>query len=58
MSILSLIAVLVVIGVLAWAVSRLPLDATIKNIIQVVLVVFAVIWLLQALGLLPGRLTA
>lgn len=52
MSLISLVVGLIVIGLLLWAVQQLPGNATIKNIAYVVIVVFAVLWLLQQLGLM------
>jgi hypothetical protein len=53
MSILTILLVIVVVGVLLWAVnSFIPMDAKIKNILNVVVVVLLIIWLLQAFGLL------
>ena len=40
---------LIVIGLLLWVVSVLPIDAGIKQIIRVVVIVFVVIWLLYML---------
>lgn len=54
MSLISILVVLVLAGVVLWAVSQFPLDATIVKIIRVVVVVFVVLWLLQAFGLLSG----
>ena len=53
MSLLSLILALIVIGVLLWLVNTyVPMDGKIKNILNIVVVIFVVIWLLQGLGLL------
>ncbi len=44
---LSVILVLIVVGVLLWAVnSIIPMDAKIKQILNVVVVVMVVLWLL------------
>ena len=55
MSIISVLVVLVLVGLVLWVVSQLPLDVTIKRIIHVVVVVLVIIWLLQAFGLLGGH---
>lgn len=47
MSLVSLLIALIVIGAVLYVVSLLPIDATIKRIIQVVAIVAIVIWLLQ-----------
>lgn len=55
MSLLSLILILVAIGVLLWAVNAyVPMDARIKNILNVVVIIAVVLWLLQVFGLLPA----
>ncbi len=47
MSLLALVLVLVVVGVLLWAVnSFIPMDAKIKQILNVVVVIAVVLWLL------------
>jgi hypothetical protein len=52
MSIIELLLVLIIIGVLLWAVNTyIPMDKKIKTIINVVVVVIVVIWLLQVFGL-------
>lgn len=51
---LSLVIVLIIIGVLLWLVeTQIPMDATIKLIIRVVVIVCVVLYILQAFGLLP-----
>ena len=53
MSLINLILVLIVVGVLLWAVNTyIPMDRKIKNILNIVVVVVVVIWLLQAFGVL------
>lgn len=48
---LSLVATLIVVGILLWAVNAyIPMDAKIKNILNVVVVVCVVFWLLSAFG--------
>ncbi len=51
---ITILVVLILIGLLVWAAEQIPMDATIKRIIQVVGVVFAVLYLLQAFGLIAG----
>lgn len=51
---LNLVIVLIVIGVLLWLVNTyIPLDAKIKKILNVVVVICVVVWLLYAFGVLP-----
>jgi hypothetical protein len=54
MSLISLVVLLIVIGVLLWLVNTyIPMEATIKKIINVVVIVAVCIWLLSVFGLLP-----
>lgn len=53
MSIINLLIVLIVVGVLLWAVNTyIPMDRKIKSILNVVVVIAVVLWLLQAFGVL------
>jgi hypothetical protein len=52
----EILVVLVIAGVLLWAVAQLPLDPVIVRIARVVVVVVVVLWLLKAFGLWSGRL--
>ena len=53
MSLIGLILTLVVVGILLWLVNNyIPMDAKIKTIINVVVVIVVVVWLLQAFGVL------
>ena len=47
------ILVIIVVGVLLWAVnSFIPMDSKIKSILNVVVVIALILWLLQAFGIL------
>lgn len=46
MSIIGIIIVLVVVGVLLWALNYVPMDDKIRNVIKVVAIVAAVIWVI------------
>lgn len=49
---LHLVLVLIVIGVLLWLVNAyVPMDAKIKNILNVVVVIAVILWLLSVFGL-------
>lgn len=51
MSLLGLLLVLIVIGVAVWAITTyIPMDPGIKNLIRIVAVVVAVIYVLNAFG--------
>jgi 1-acyl-sn-glycerol-3-phosphate acyltransferase len=53
MSLLSIILILCLIGLLLWAINTyLPLDPKIKTILNVVVVIFVVLFLLKAFGVL------
>ena len=53
MSLISLVIVLIVVGVLLWLINTyLPMDGTIKTILNAVVVIVVVVWLLQSFGIL------
>lgn len=55
MSLLSLVVVLVLVGVLLWAVNvYIPMDEKIKRILNIAVVIAVVIWLLKVFGLLDS----
>jgi len=59
MWLIQLVVILIVIGVLLWAVNTyIPMDARIKQIINAVVIIAIVIWLLlmlmAAVGLIPN----
>jgi hypothetical protein len=53
MPLISLVVVLIVVGVLLWAVNAyIPMQPTIKKIINVVVILAVVLWLLSVFGVL------
>jgi hypothetical protein len=53
MPIINLIIVLVVVGVILWLVnSYIPMQSTIKRILNVVVIIAVVIWLLSVFGVI------
>ena len=53
MPLVQLIIALVVVGVILWAVNTyIPMDATIKRILNVVVILVVVLWLLSVFGVL------
>lgn len=53
MPLLQILMVLVVVGVLLWLVNRfIPMEGTIKSILNAVVVIATVVWLLNIFGLL------
>jgi hypothetical protein len=50
---IHVLLVLVVVGVLLWLVNRfIPMQGTIKSILNGIVVIMVVLWLLQVFGLL------
>lgn len=53
MPLIQLILVLVVVGVILWVInSYIPMQSTIKKILNVVVVIVVIIWLLSVFGLI------
>jgi len=51
MDLVTLVVTLIVVGVLLWLVNAyIPMDAKIKNIINIVVVIAVVLWLLRVFG--------
>jgi uncharacterized membrane protein len=49
----TLVVVLIIVGVLLGMVNRyIPMDAKIKNILNIIVVIGVVLWLLQVFGLM------
>lgn len=51
---ISLLITLIIVGLVLYLISTLPIDARIKNVIHVVVVVLMIIWLLESFGLFAG----
>lgn len=53
MDLVTLVVTLIVVGVLLWLVNKyIPMDAKIKNILNIVVVIAVVLWLLRMFGVL------
>jgi hypothetical protein len=53
MPIINLIIILVVIGVVLWLINNyIPMQSTIKTILNVVVIIAVVIWLLNVFGVI------
>jgi len=52
MPLVSLVVTLAVVGLLLWLVNLIPMQETIKGILNAVVVIGVVIWLINAFGLL------
>lgn len=54
MSLISLVVILIVVGVLLWLVNTyIPMEPTMKKIINIVVIVVVCLWLLSLAGILP-----
>lgn len=54
---IQIVVALVIVGLLLWVVTQIPMDPAIARIIRVVVIVFVVIWLLYLLvGMFGGAL--
>ena len=57
MPLIQLLIVLVVVGVILWVINRyIPMQSTIKKILNVVVVIIVIIWLLSVFGFI-GNIT-
>ena len=58
MPLIQLVIALVIVGVALWAINTyIPMDATIKKILNVVVIIVVLLWLLSIFGVLgpvPG----
>lgn len=54
MSLITLVVLLIIVGVLLWVVNtQIPMDAVIKKIINIVVIIVVCLWLLSVFGILP-----
>jgi formate hydrogenlyase subunit 4 len=55
MPLIHVVIVLVVVGVILWVInSYIPMQSTIKNILNAVVVIVVIIWLLSVFGLIEN----
>jgi hypothetical protein len=55
MDLLHVVLVLIVVGVLLWLINRfIPMQGTIKSILNAVVVIAVVLWLLSVFGVLSS----
>jgi len=53
MPLINLVIILVVVGVILWAINNyIPMDRKIKSILNVVVVIVVIIWLLSVFGVI------
>jgi hypothetical protein len=58
MPLIQLLIVLVVVGVILWVINRyIPMQSTIKKILNVVVIVVVILWLLSVFGLIGNILS-
>jgi hydrogenase-4 membrane subunit HyfE len=54
-SLISLIVALVIVGVVMYLINAyVPMDVTIKKLLNAVVIIFLILWLLQGLGLIAS----
>ncbi len=55
MSLITLVIVLAVVGVVLWLInSYIPMQSTIKKILNAVVIIVVVLWLLSAFGVISS----
>lgn len=55
MSIINIVLVLIVVGVVLWLINRfIPMEGTIKSILNIVVIIVVIIWLLRVFGIWGG----
>jgi hypothetical protein len=58
MPLVTVLLVLIIIGVLLWLVNTyIPMDSKIKNIFNIVVVIFVIIWLLKVFGIFDNLMS-
>jgi hypothetical protein len=58
MPLIQLVIVLVIVGMILWVInSYIPMQSTIKRILNVVVVICVIIWLLSVFGLIGNILS-
>ena len=58
MPLINLVIVLVVVGVILWVInSYIPMQSTIRKILNVVVVIAVIIWILSVFGLIGNLST-
>jgi hypothetical protein len=55
MSLIGILLVLIIVGVVLWLINTfIPMAASIKTILNAVVVIVVLVWLLQVFGLMRG----
>jgi len=56
MGLISLIVAIALVGVALYLIGLLPMDPIVRKVLNILVVVFVVLWALQQLGLIGGVL--
>ncbi len=51
MSVLTIVITLVVVGFVLWLINYIPMQPTIKKIVNAIVVIFVLVWLFKIFGL-------
>lgn len=54
MPLLNVVITLIVVGVILWLINFIPMQGTIKKILNFVVVVAVILWLLYGFGIISG----
>jgi high-affinity K+ transport system ATPase subunit B len=58
MPLIQLVIILVVVGVILWVINNyIPMQATVKKILNVVVIIAVIIWLLSVFGVIGNLST-
>lgn len=54
MPLLNVVITLIIIGFILWVINLIPMQSTIKSILNAVVVIAVILWLLYGFGILNG----
>ncbi len=54
MPLINVVVTLIVIGVVLWLINLIPMQSTIKSILNAVVVIAVILWLLYGFGIING----
>ncbi len=52
MPVLNIIITIIIVGFLLWVVNLIPMQRTVKSILNIVVVILLIIWLLNVFGII------
>ncbi|PKL82078.1 MAG: hypothetical protein CVV24_11930 [Ignavibacteriae bacterium HGW-Ignavibacteriae-3] len=52
MSLITLVVTLIVVGVLLWIINLIPMNYTIKKILNAVVIIVVIFWVLSVFGII------